>query len=162
MSLPEATAMTPVSVTIRAADIIPHLKNETLRMCYLCYNMAFMMQAELEATPEYKTFQKDMLRGSTVPSRHYAFLESQGMDYEMSRQVVGQVNAYVKILHPEFKHYNDVILTDELLNLFQSRPMESIQSQEYVYTVWGRECRINLLECIVLLNPDAVFEINLE
>lgn len=153
--------MTPVSVTIRAADIIPHLRNKTLRMCYLCYNMAFMMQAELEATPEYKKFKQDILGEYMVPSRHYAFLEAMGMDYEMSRQVVGQVNAYVKILHPEFNHYNDVILTDEMLNLFQSRPMESIQSQEYAYNVWGRECRINLLENIVLLNPDAVFEINL-
>lgn len=157
--------MLNISCTISLADILAHLQKKTVRMCYICYTVAYIMGDTLDNIAACQEFIQSN-NAEEIPSRHYAFLESKGLDHDLSTQIVGQLNQLIHDVRINgVSHWMEPTwFRDELLEKFQSRSLEEVAMAHpaiYPYNIWGRETRINMLTQILEKKPDAVFEINL-
>jgi glutamine synthetase len=150
-----------VKAVVAISDLLQYLRDMKCATYYLCYNIAQMLGDQIEFHPKFKEYY-DL---GNVVHPHYGFLEYNDQDNDLSLQVVGQINQFIREIDSSIS-LNSNYFDDETLNQFQDdATRELARSDPYgtngYYRIWGRNTRMNILSQILELHPDAVIEIDL-
>lgn len=160
----------PLQTEIRIADLLALVKTQSVKY-FLCHNLAYMIKdklAENEGFTEYmarhtQKCDNDGLRYMLPSGCYYYIYENSPVAEGFSRQVVGQLNGYLKKIFPEVvweelsavSTLQDNNLSDYVLALCLPN------SEHLWYQEFNFKSRVALLELILEQDSEAVISINL-
>jgi hypothetical protein len=157
-----------IQTEVRVADILKLMmeSGEPVRF-YVCHHIAYLICDKLALLPGYDEYYKQHSMGMLYPSEAtsipYFFLVSDAdgetkeipNQYDLSHQVVSQINQWIKKLHGDrFETYDA-----ELSTMFLLHYANNTHGLPSIW--WNRIGRINFLKTILEIDPEAVFSVNL-
>ena len=150
-----------IQTEVRIADILKLLEEENTRY-FICHNVAYLIRDKLALVPGYAEFPK---RGSVYGDTYgvpyfFVITDSLGMErytpkeFNMSYQIVEQLNSFHLRMSNEPPYPSDEVLNDGMLNQYCSR-------NNTPYFHWSRVARVEFIRAIVKFDPDAVLRISI-
>lgn len=156
-------------------DVLRNLFRENNMRAFLCHYIAFMLRDEIAKGPDYQKYydaryasfinwhQDEEERNFELNSIPYFYLVDERKDSygcvklkfnDLSNQVMAQLNVWLEKLFPNVQRYHKWIGTDMITHLVGKDVTTTYQENQW-------QARMNLLDKILELDPDAVLSINM-
>ena len=152
-----------IQTEVRVADILALLIAGNTRY-FICHNVAYLIREKLAQVPGYAEFSKlDIMYGANENDGlpyFFVITDSEGKErftpkeFNLSYQIVGQLNSFHCRMTNEYPYCSDEVLNDVLLEYYTPR-----NNSPYFY--WSKIARIEFIRAILKFDPDAVLNINI-